>query len=223
MSCSPLFPTASAACALEPHYIRPRSHCADRVICIDNGSMCLTSASEGHYRPSRHSPLHSSTGRRAYGFASKVPVKPPTTPIAWTCSYPAVARRSRPSQIPATGQTIDDHLRLILKGAREKRALCLSSPSSARACPEHRGQRPVHLRRNDPRQLIGWLWHMSAGACAVSAMSPIVVMNSLAGYDRSKRMGALSPAWFPSRKDIICARYLCIVAFSAIMACATVL
>ena len=64
---------------------------------------------------------------------------------------------------------------------------------------------------------------MSAGACAVSAMSPIVVMNSLAGYDNQngwERYRATLPL---SRKDIICARYLCIVAFSAIMACATVL
>lgn len=64
---------------------------------------------------------------------------------------------------------------------------------------------------------------MSAGACAVSAMSPIVVMNSLAGHDNQngwERYRATLPL---SRKDIICARYLCIVAFSAIMACATVL
>lgn len=33
---------------------------------------------------------------------------------------------------------------------------------------------------------------MSAGACAVSAMSPIIIMNSLAGYDNQKRLGALS-------------------------------
>lgn len=64
---------------------------------------------------------------------------------------------------------------------------------------------------------------MSAGACAVSAMSPITVMNSLAGYDNQngwERYRATLPL---SRKDIICARYLCIVAFSAIMACAAVL
>ena len=64
---------------------------------------------------------------------------------------------------------------------------------------------------------------MSAGACAVSAMSPIMVMSSLAGFDNQngwERYRATLPF---SRKDIICARYLCIVAFSAIMACATVL
>ena len=64
---------------------------------------------------------------------------------------------------------------------------------------------------------------MSAGACAVSAMSPIMVMNSLAGYDNQngwERYRATLPF---SRKDIICARYLCIVVFSAIMACAAVL
>ena len=64
---------------------------------------------------------------------------------------------------------------------------------------------------------------MSAGACAVSAMSPIVVMNSLAGYDNQngwERYRATLPI---SRKDIICARYLSIVVFSTIMACAAAL
>ena len=64
---------------------------------------------------------------------------------------------------------------------------------------------------------------MSAGACAVSAMSPIVVMNSLAGYDNQngwERYRATLPL---SRKDIICARYLSIIVFSAVMACAAVL
>lgn len=64
---------------------------------------------------------------------------------------------------------------------------------------------------------------MSAGACAVSAMSPIMVMTSLAGFDNQngwERYRATLPF---SRKDIICARYLCIVAFSAMMACAAVL
>ena len=64
---------------------------------------------------------------------------------------------------------------------------------------------------------------ISAGACAVSAMSPIIFMNSLAGYDNQngwERYRATLPF---SRKDIICARYLCIIAFSAVMACAAVL
>ena len=64
---------------------------------------------------------------------------------------------------------------------------------------------------------------MSAGTCAVSAMSPIMVMSSLAGYDNQngwERYRATLPF---SRKDIICARYLCITAFSAIMACAAVI
>lgn len=63
----------------------------------------------------------------------------------------------------------------------------------------------------------------SAGACAVSAMSPIMVMNSLAGFDNQngwERYRATLPF---SRKDIICARYLCIGAFSAVMACAAAL
>ena len=64
---------------------------------------------------------------------------------------------------------------------------------------------------------------MSAGTCAVSAMSPIMIMNSLAGVDNQhgwERYRATLPF---SRKDIICARYLCIVVFSAMMACAAVL
>lgn len=63
----------------------------------------------------------------------------------------------------------------------------------------------------------------SAGACAVSAMSPIIFMNSLAGFDNQngwERYRATLPF---SRKDIIYARYLCIVVFSAIMTCAAVL
>lgn len=62
-----------------------------------------------------------------------------------------------------------------------------------------------------------------AGACAVSAMSPIMVMSSLAGFDIQngwERYRATLPL---SRKDIICARYLCIVVFSAVMACAAAL
>lgn len=64
---------------------------------------------------------------------------------------------------------------------------------------------------------------MSAGACAVSAMSPIMVMNSLAGYDNQngwERYRATLPF---TRKDIVCARYLCIIVFSAVMACAATL
>ena len=64
---------------------------------------------------------------------------------------------------------------------------------------------------------------MSAGACAVSAMSPIIIMNSLAGYDNQngwERYRATLPF---SRKDIICARYLSIIVFSAVMACAAAL
>ena len=64
---------------------------------------------------------------------------------------------------------------------------------------------------------------MSAGACAVSAMSPIMVMSSLAGFDNQngwERYRATLPL---TRKDIICVRYLCIVAFSAMMSCAAVL
>ena len=64
---------------------------------------------------------------------------------------------------------------------------------------------------------------MSAGACAVSAMSPIMVMSSLAGFDNQngwERNRATLPI---SRKDIVSARYLCITIFSVIMTCAAVL
>lgn len=64
---------------------------------------------------------------------------------------------------------------------------------------------------------------MSAGACAVSAMSPIMVMSSLAGFDNQngwERYRATLPL---TRKDIICARYLSIIVFSAVMACAAAL
>ena len=64
---------------------------------------------------------------------------------------------------------------------------------------------------------------MSAGACAVSAMSPIIIMNSLAGYDNQNDWERYRAALPFSRKDIICARYLCIIAFSAVMACAAML
>lgn len=64
---------------------------------------------------------------------------------------------------------------------------------------------------------------MSAGACAVSAMSPIIIMNSLAGYDNQNSWERYRATLPFSRKDIICARYLCIIAFSAVMACAAVL
>ena len=64
---------------------------------------------------------------------------------------------------------------------------------------------------------------MSAGACAVSAMSPIMVMNSLAGFDNQngwERYRATLPF---SRKDIIRTRYLSVIVFSALMACAATL
>lgn len=64
---------------------------------------------------------------------------------------------------------------------------------------------------------------MSAGACALSAMSPIMVMSSLAGFDNQngwERYRATLPL---TRKDIICARYLSIVVFSAVMTCAATL
>ena len=64
---------------------------------------------------------------------------------------------------------------------------------------------------------------MSAGACAVSAMSPIMVMSSLAGFDNQNGWERYRAALPLSRKDIICARYLSVIVFSAVMACAATL
>ena len=61
---------------------------------------------------------------------------------------------------------------------------------------------------------------MSAGVCAVSAMSPIMVMSSLAGFDNQNGWERYRATLSISRKDIICARYLNIIAFSAVMTCA---
>lgn len=63
----------------------------------------------------------------------------------------------------------------------------------------------------------------SAGACAVSAMSPIMVMSSLAGFDNQNSWERYRATLPFSRKDIICARYLSIVVFSVVMACAATL
>ena len=63
----------------------------------------------------------------------------------------------------------------------------------------------------------------SAGACAVSAMSPIIFMSSLAGFDNQNGWELYRATLPLSRKDIICARYLSIIAFSAVMTCAAAL
>ncbi len=63
----------------------------------------------------------------------------------------------------------------------------------------------------------------AAGAFAISTMSPIMAMTSLAGLDNQngwERYRATLPI---SRKDIVSARYLCITIFSVIMTCAAVL
>lgn len=63
----------------------------------------------------------------------------------------------------------------------------------------------------------------AAGAFAISAMSPIMAMTSLAGLDNQngwERYRATLPI---SRKGIVSARYLCITIFSVIMTCAAVL
>ena len=74
---------------LSSHITSDLDRTADRVICIDNGSIIFDL---------RRLP--------SLWLASKAPV-PPTTPIAWTCSCPTVAKRSRPfPRFPAIGQPL---------------------------------------------------------------------------------------------------------------------
>lgn len=49
---------------------------------------------------------------------------------------------------------------------------------------------------------------MSAGACAVSAMSPIIIMNSLAGYD-NQTAGSVIEQRYPSRAKTLFAHATC--------------
>ena len=79
---------------LSSHITSDLDRTADRVICIDNGSIVFASPTAPKHRPP------------SLWLASKAPV-PPTTPIAWTCSCPTVAKRSRPSpRFPAIGQPL---------------------------------------------------------------------------------------------------------------------
>lgn len=90
---------------LSSHITSDLDRTADRVICIDNGSIFLTcrartlpTAPASPTAPNRRLP--------SLWLASKAPV-PPTTPIAWTCSCPTVAKRSRPfPRFPAIGQPL---------------------------------------------------------------------------------------------------------------------
>lgn len=63
----------------------------------------------------------------------------------------------------------------------------------------------------------------AAGASAISAMSPIMAMTSLAGLDNQNGWERYRATLSLSRKDIICARYLSIIVFSAVTACAAAL
>ena len=79
---------------LSSHITSDLDRAADRIICIDNGSIVFDLPTAPKHRPP------------SLWLASKVPV-PPTTPIAWTCSCPTVAKRSRPSpRFPAIGQPL---------------------------------------------------------------------------------------------------------------------
>lgn len=90
---------------LSSHITSDLDRTADRVICIDTARLCLTC--RARTLPTEPaSPTAPKHRRPSSWLASKAPV-PPTTPIAWTCSCPTVARRSRPSpRFPATGQQL---------------------------------------------------------------------------------------------------------------------
>lgn len=90
---------------LSSHITSDLDRAADRVICIDNGSIVFDLPREditdraGIATVPKHRPP-------SLWLASKVPV-PPATPTAWTYSCPTVAKRSRPSQrFPAIGQPL---------------------------------------------------------------------------------------------------------------------
>lgn len=90
---------------LSSHITSDLDRAADRVICIDNGSIVfdlpredITDRAASPTAPKRWPP--------SLWLASKVPM-PPATPIAWTCSCPTVAKRSRPfPRFPAIGQPL---------------------------------------------------------------------------------------------------------------------
>ena len=103
---------------LSSHITSDLDRAADRIICIDNGSIVFDLPREDITDRAGIAPLHPKHSRRAYGLRRRCPV-PSTTPIAWTCSCPTVAKtlEAFPRDSPAIGQTIDDYLRLMLKGA----------------------------------------------------------------------------------------------------------
>ena len=87
---------------LSSHITSDLDRTADRVICIENGSIIFDLPREditdraGIAHCTKHRPP-------SLWLASKAPV-PPTTPIAWTCSCPTVTKRSRPfPRFPAIG------------------------------------------------------------------------------------------------------------------------
>lgn len=90
---------------LSSHITSDLDRAADRVICIDNGSIILTCRART-LPTAPASPTAPKHRPPSLWLASKAPV-PSTTPIAWTCSCPTVAKRSRPSpRFPAIGQPL---------------------------------------------------------------------------------------------------------------------
>ena len=90
---------------LSSHITSDLDRTADRVICIDNGSIIFDLPREDI--TDRAGIAHCTQAQATELMdASKVPL-PPATPTAWTYSCPTVAKRSRPSQrFPAIGQPL---------------------------------------------------------------------------------------------------------------------
>ena len=90
---------------LSSHITSDLDRTADRVICIENGSIILTCRART-LPTAPASPTAPKHRPPSLWLASKAPV-PPTTPIAWTCSCPTVTKRSRPfPRFPAIGQPL---------------------------------------------------------------------------------------------------------------------
>lgn len=90
---------------LSSHITSDLDRAADRVICIDNGSIVFDLPREDI--TDRAGIAHCTQAQAAELMACVEGAVPPTTPIAWTCSCPTVAKRSRPfPRFPAIGQPL---------------------------------------------------------------------------------------------------------------------
>ena len=89
---------------LSSHITSDLDRAADRIICIDNGSIVFDLPREDI---TDRAGIATAPSTAAELMACVEGAVPPTTPIAWTCSCPTVAKRSRPSpRFPAIGQPL---------------------------------------------------------------------------------------------------------------------